>query len=92
MLFGIKSRTLRAAVGQPRYNLLFRVDKLVFLLPHSNTREETVFSMIHKNNLSFHANLGKGKQSSILTGKLSPESAKDFVINKSLLKIAKSAT
>ena len=65
---------------------------MFFLLPDSNSGEATVFSLIHKNDTPFQANLGKGTLSSIISVKGTGKSVKGFILNKSSLKKAKSAT
>ncbi len=63
--------TMRFADGQLMFKKLFKVAKLVLVLPHSNAGEERVFSMVRKNKTSFRSSLSmEGTLSSILTVKL----------------------
>ena len=41
------------APAEPRFALLSTVARLIFVIPHSNTSEERVFSLINKNKTSF---------------------------------------
>ena len=80
--------------GTPRYSKLSQVARLVLTLPHSNTEEERVFSMVTKNNTSFRPNLKlDGTLQSILTIKLgNPEPCTTYEPPKSILSTAKKAT
>ena len=68
--------------------------QLVLLIPHSNTTEVRIFSMVHKNKTAFRTSLDpKGTLSSILTIKLaSQEAAHRYEPSKEVLRKAKSAT
>ena len=66
MLFG--------ADGRQTFSRLSNVAKLVLVIPHSNSGEERVFSIIRKNKTPFRPNLGIDKTlPSLLTVKLATE-------------------
>lgn len=72
---------------------LFKVAKLILVLPHSNAGEERVFSIVHKNKTTFRSSLSmEGTLSSILTFKLADVNAVKFKPPSELLKKAKGAT
>ncbi|KAL5489186.1 hypothetical protein EMCRGX_G018251 [Ephydatia muelleri] len=63
--------SLKAPDGNPRFNRLSKIAKVVLVIPHSNAQEERIFSMVRKNKTCFRPNLDpKGTLSSILTVKL----------------------
>lgn len=41
--------TMKAGDGQFQFKKLFKVAKIILVLPHSNAGEERVFSMVRKN-------------------------------------------
>ena len=86
--------SLRAADNSLRFPRLASVAKLVLTIPHSNTQEERLFSMVRKNKTAFRPSLDpKGTLSSILTIKLAAkESAHCFEPTKAVLSKAKAAT
>ena len=72
---------------------LFKVAKLILVLPHSNAGEERVFSMVRKNKTTFRSSLSmEGTLSPILTVKLADVNAVKFKPPSELLKKAKGAT
>ena len=82
--------TMKAADWQLLFKRLFKVVKLVLVLPHSDTREDRVFSMVPKNKTPFRFSLSmEGTLFSILTVKLAD--AVKFRHTIELLKKAKSA-
>ena len=83
---------IKTCFGHLQFNLLFKVAKLVLVLPHSNAGEERVFSMVRNNKTTFRSSLGFNTLGSILIAKLSNEDALHFKPDKELLKSAKSAT
>ena len=91
VLWGYISK-IKTCFGRLQFNLLFKVAKLVLVLPHSNNGEERVFSMVRKNKTTFHSSLEFNTLGSILTVKLSSEDAIHFKPDKELLKSAKNAT
>ena len=85
--------TMKAADGEFLFKRLFKVAKLILVLPHSNAGEERVFSMVRKNKTPFRSSLSMdGTLSSILTVKLADVDAVQFKPTNELLKKAKSAT
>ena len=67
--------TLKAPDGRLRFSHLSKVAMLVLIIPHSNGKEEHVFSMVCKNKTAFRPSLDpKGTLSSILTIKLTHRS------------------
>ena len=85
--------TMKAADGEFLFKRLFKVAKLILVLPHSNAGEERVFSMVRKNKTPFRSSLSMdGTLSSILTVKLADVNAVQFKPTNELLKKAKSAT
>ena len=85
--------TMKSADGQLVFKRLFKVVKLVLVLPLSNAGEERVFSMVRKNKTSFRSSLSmEGTLSSILTVKLADINAVKFKPSSELLKKAKGAT
>lgn len=59
---------LKAVDGSYRFGHISKVAKLVLIKPHSNAREERMFSMVQKNKTSFRPNLDPNVTlSSILT-------------------------
>ena len=83
---------IKTCFGRLQFNLLFKVAKLVLVLPHSSAGEERVFSMVQKNKTTFRSSLGFNTLGSIPTVKLSNEDALHFKPDKELLKFAKSVT
>ena len=58
--------------GKLEFDLLSKIAKLVFVLPHSKTWEKRVFSMVQKKNkIEACASLGFNTLGSILTVKMS---------------------
>ena len=83
---------MKDCIGKHRFDILFKVIKLVLVLPHSNASEERVFSIARKNKTTFRAGMGFNTLGSILTVKLANPNATKFKSDKALLKSAKSAT
>ena len=84
---------MRAIDREFLFKRLFKVAKLILVLPHSNTGEESVFSMVRKKQTPFRPSLSmEGTLSSILTVKLADVNAVRFKPTNELLKKAKSAT
>lgn len=85
--------TMKAGDGQFQFKKLFKVAKLILVLPHSNAGAERVFSMVRKNKTPFRSSLlMEGTLSSILTVKLADVNAVKFKPPSELLKKAKGAT
>ena len=85
--------TMKLADGQFQFKKLFKVAKLILVLPHSNAGEERVFSMVRKDKTPFRSSLSmEGTLSSILTVKLADVNAVKFKPPSELLKKAKGAT
>ena len=91
ILWGYISQ-MKDCIGKHRFDILFKVVKLVLVLPHSNASEERVFSIVRKNKTKFRASMGFSTLGSILTVKLANPIATKFKSDKALLKSAKSAT
>ena len=91
ILWGYISQ-MKDCIGKHRFDILFKVVKLVLVLPHSNASEERVFSIVRKNKTKFRASMGFSTLGSILTVKLANSIATKFKSDKALLKSAKSAT
>lgn len=85
---------LKAVDGSNRFGRISKVAKLVLILPHSNAKEERIFSMVRKNKTSFRPNLDpSGTLSSILAIKLANDKpAHAFQPPSTMVKKAKSAT
>ena len=85
---------LKAPDGNPRFNRLSKIAKVVLVIPHSNAQEERIFSMVRKNKTCFRPNLDpKGTLSSILTVKLATkQECHQYEPTKEVLNKAKSAT
>ena len=77
-----------------RFPHLSRIARLILLLPHSNTGEERVLSLIRLNKTPYRSSLGlDGTLSSILTIKLhNPEPCYTFEPSNQMLKNSKKAT
>ena len=75
-----------------RFKNLFKVAKLVLVLPHSNAGEERVFSMVRKNKTRFRASMGFNMLGSLLTVKLANPNAVSFKPDQELKKSAKKST
>ena len=71
-------------IGKHRFDILFKVIKLVLVLPHSNASEERVFSIVRKNKTTFRASMGFNTLGSILTVKLGNLNATKFKPDKAL--------
>ncbi|KAL5477399.1 hypothetical protein EMCRGX_G002180 [Ephydatia muelleri] len=86
--------SLKAPDGNPRFNRLSKIAKVVLVIPHSNAQEERIFSMVRKNKTCFRPNLDpKGTLSSILTVKLATkQECHQYEPTKEVLNKAKSAT
>ena len=86
--------SLKAPDGNPRFNRLSKIAKVVLVIPHSNAQEERIFSMVRKNKTCFRPNLDpKGTLSSILTVKLATkQECHHYEPTKEVLNKAKSAT
>ena len=85
--------TMKAADGEFLFKRLFKVAKLILVLPHSNAGKERVFSMVRKNKTPFRSSLSMdGTLSSILTVKLADVDAVQFKPTNELLKKAKRAS
>ena len=91
ILWGYISQ-MKDCIEKHRFDILFKVVKLVLVLPHSNASEERVFSIIRKNKTTSRACMGFNTLGSILTVKLANPNATKFKADKALLKSAKSAT
>ena len=91
ILWGYISQ-MKGCIGKHRLDILFKVIKLVLVLPHSNASEERVFSIVRKNKTTFPASMEFNNLGSILTVKLANPNATKFKPDKALLKSAKSAT
>ena len=79
-------------IGKHRFDILFKVFKLVLVLPHSNASEKGVFRIVRKNKTTFPAIMGFNTLGSRLTVKLANPNARKFKPEKALLKLAKSET
>eukprot|EP00731_Ephydatia_muelleri_P033141 Em0025g97a len=86
--------SLKAPDGNPRFNRLSKIAKVVLVIPHSNAQEERIFSMVRKNKTCFRPNLDpKGTLSSILTVKLATkQECHQYEPTKEVQNKAKSAT
>ena len=91
ILWGYISQ-MKDCIGKHRFDILFKVVKLVLVLPHCNVSEERVFGIVRKNKTKFLASMGFNTLGSILTVKLTNPNATKFKPGKALLKSAKSAT
>ena len=91
ILWGYTSQ-MKDCIGKHRFDILFKVVKLVLVLPHSNATEERAFSIARKNKATFRDSMGLNTLGSILTIKLANPNATKFKPDKALLKSAKSAT
>ena len=91
ILWGYTSQ-MKDCIGKHRFDILFKVVKLVLVLPHSNATEERAFSIVRKNKTTFRDSMGLNTLGSILTIKLANPNATKFKPDKALLKSAKSAT
>ena len=69
---------MKDCIGKHRFDILFKVFKLVLVLPHSNASEERVFSIVLKNKTIFRASMGFNTFGSILTVKLVNPNATKF--------------
>ena len=83
---------IKDCIGKHRYGILFKVVKLVLVLPNSNASEERVISLVRINKATFRASMVFNTLGSILTLKSSDPNATKFKPDKGLLKSAKSAT
>ena len=83
---------MKDCIGKHRFDILFKVIKLVLVLPHSNASEKRLFRIFRKNKTKFRASMGFNTLGSILTVKLGNLSATKFKPDKALLKSAKRAT
>ena len=83
---------MKDCIGKYQFDLLFKVTKLVLVLPHSNASEKRMFSMVKKNKTPFRASMGFNTLGFILAVKLANPNATKFKPDKALLKSAKSAT
>ena len=66
---------MKDCIGKYQFDFLFKVAKLVLVLPHSNALEERVFSMVKNNKTPFIASMGFNTLGSILTVKLANPNA-----------------
>ena len=83
---------MKDCIGKHRFDTLFKVVKLVLVLPYSNASEERVFSIVRKKQTTFQASMGFVTLGSILRVKLANPSATKVKPDKTFLKSAKSAT
>ena len=74
-------------IGKHRFDILFKVVKLVLVLPHSNASEERVFRIVRKNKTTFLACMELNTLGSILTVKLANPNATKFKPDKTLLNL-----
>ena len=81
---------MKDCIGKHKFDILFKVIKLVLVLPHSNASEKRLFRIVRKNKTKFRASMGFNTLGSILTVKLANPSAKKFKPD-TLLRSAKSA-
>ena len=65
-------------IGKYQFDLLFKVQKLVLVLPQLNISEERVFTMLKKNKIPFREMVGFSTSGSILTVKLAKQGAAKF--------------
>ena len=91
ILWGCISQ-MKDCIGKHRFDILFKVVKLVLVLPHSNASEERVFSIVRKNKTTFRAGMRFNTLGSILTVKLANPNATKFKLDKALLRSAENAT
>ena len=56
ILWGYISQ-MKDCIGKLRFDVLFKIVKLVLVLSHSNASEERVFSIIRKNKTTFRASI-----------------------------------
>ena len=77
---------MKDCIGKHRFDILFKVAKLVLGLSHSNASEERVFSIVRKNKTTSRARMGFNTY--ILTVKLTNPNATKFKPDKALLKSA----
>ena len=86
--------SMRGPDNALRFPWLSKISRLVLTVPHPNTQEERIFSMMRKNKTAFWSSLDlKGTLSSILTIKLAhTEPSHTFDPPKELLRKDKSAT
>ena len=76
---------MKECIGKHRFDILFKVVKLVLVLPHSNASEERVFRIVRKNKTTFLARMELNTLGSILTVKLANPNATLFKPDKTLL-------
>ena len=91
ILWGYISQ-MKDCIEKHRFDILFKVVKLVLVLPHSNASEERVFSIVRKNKTTFLASMEFNNLGSILTVKLANPNATKFKLDKALLRSAENAT
>ena len=63
------------SIRKYQFDLLFKVEKLVLVLPHFNASEKRVFSMLKKNKILFIEIMGFKTSGSVLTEKLADQNA-----------------
>ena len=80
--------------GRPRFHMLRNVANLVLVLPHSNAKEERLFSMVKKNKTAFRLNLKlDGTLSSVFAVKLANSNpCRKYEPTQSVLDTGKRAT
>ena len=91
ILWGYISQ-MKDCIEKHRFGILFKVIKLVLVLPHSNASEERVFSIVRKNKTTFPASMEFNNLGSILTVNLANPNATKFKLDKALLRSAENAT
>ena len=83
------SITLMSGDGYQRFKKLCRIAKLVLVIPHSNTGEERVFSMVRKNKTPFRPSFSLEKTlPSLLTVKLVTEESCQFESTSYVIELA----
>ena len=82
---------MKDCIRKYQFDLLFKLGKLVVVLPHSNASEERVFNIVKKNKKPSRASMGFITLGSILAVKLANPNATKVNPDKALLKSSKSA-